>query len=99
MIFGNVFQSVILLAFFLLYRFNELSPVYFVILTMLIAIGARFVDVSETAMMPELINRDSIIRVNSLLAGSSSSNAIIGMGIGGIVVQLFGYTTPFFTTF
>jgi MFS transporter, DHA3 family, macrolide efflux protein len=56
--------------------------------------GAQFVRTSTNAMVPRVVRTEDLPPANSLMTFSSSTNQVLGLSIGGIVVALFGVAIP-----
>ena len=91
---GNLSQGIVLLVFFIFYWSGILSITSFVLFIVLLYSFKPFVDVPESAILPELVKKEQIKQSNALFSTTSASNRIIGMGIGGVIIGLFGFGIP-----
>ena len=93
-ILGNLAQGIVLLFFLIFYLIGLLSIVSFVLFIVLLYSFKPFVDIPESAILPELVKKEQIKQSNALFSTTSASNRIIGMGIGGVIIGLFGFSIP-----
>ncbi len=59
-----------------------------------LGVGGQVVRVTSTALIPQTVRSEDLTTANSLMSFSSSTNQIVGLSIGGVVVALVGPTIP-----
>lgn len=64
------------------------------VIVLMLGSGATIVRIATNAYVPSVVSVADLSPANSLLAVSSSTNAILGLSIGGVVVALFGVALP-----
>jgi MFS family permease len=64
------------------------------VIVLLLGSGSTVVRLATTAYVPMIVPVDDLPPANGLLSLSNSTNAIVGLSIGGIVVALFGVGLP-----
>lgn len=73
---------------------NSLIPVY--ILIFLSFCSGRFFIPAKMAIVPSLVNKEQIFLANSLISITAMIAAMLGFGIGGVIVEKLGITVAFF---
>lgn len=69
-------------------------PLY-IIIFLVFCLGRFFVP-AKMSIIPQLVNKDQIFLANSLVAVTGNVAAILGFGIGGIIVELYSAQGAFF---
>ncbi|OQX84851.1 MAG: hypothetical protein B6D55_08315 [Candidatus Omnitrophica bacterium 4484_70.2] len=89
MFFADVLRGilVIILALYLI-KLNTLIPVYGAVF--LIFCIARFFVPAKMSIIPKIVNRENLNFANSLISTTGMIAAILGFGIGGIIVEKLG---------
>ncbi|MBD3263912.1 MAG: MFS transporter [Candidatus Omnitrophica bacterium] len=82
----------LLIPFFFL-KLNSLMPIYFLIFLSFSA--GRFFIPSKMAFIPQVVKKPDIFIANSLISITATIAAILGFGLGGIIVEFFGITSAF----
>ncbi len=84
----------ILLIPFLFFFSKSLWPIY--ILTFLSFSAGRFFIPAKMAFIPELVKKKDIFLANSLISVTGSIAAVLGIGLGGIIIDKYGVSNAFF---
>jgi len=94
MIMADIFQGGVVMALSFLFFVNSLTfPVLLVLLFMLSA-GSQVTSAATRAIIPSLASPDDLGAANGLFSLTSSFNQLASMGLGGIVVAIFGVAAP-----
>jgi DHA3 family macrolide efflux protein-like MFS transporter len=94
MIAANVYQGIVVVSLSALFLFNDLSFPLLLILLFMLSTGAQFTRSASNALIPSLVGPDDLGPANGLFSISSNFNQLASMGLGGIVVAIFGVATP-----
>ena len=87
----GIFIILIPIFFFI---FKSLWPIY--ILIFLSFSAGRFFIPAKMAFIPELVEKKDIFLANSLISVTGSIAAVLGIGLGGIIVDNYGVTNAFY---
>lgn len=90
MIISDVFKGLLTLIFFFLYITNTLNFLYIAIFTMLISTADAFRVPCSTAIIPKLLEEKSYEFGISLDTSISAMMQLLGCGIAGGIIALFG---------
>lgn len=72
-------------------KFRSMIPVYFLIF---LSFGAgRFFIPAKMAFIPQVASKKNIFMANSLISITATIAAVIGFGLGGIIVEKYGTTS------
>lgn len=74
-------------------KFKSLAAVY--ILIFLSFSAGRFFIPAKMAFIPQLAKKEDLFLANSLISITATIAAVIGFGLGGIIVEKWGITTAF----
>jgi MFS family permease len=66
----------------------SLPAVY--VLSFLTASASVFFEPTKLAILPEIVPRDKLLRANSLLATGDNLTEVLGYGLAGVIVAVFG---------
>jgi MFS family permease len=94
MIGANVFQGAIVFSLSVLFLINGLTFPLLLVLLFMLSAGSQFTRSASQAMIPSLVGPDDLGAANGLFSLSSNFNQLASMGLGGIVVAIFGVATP-----
>jgi len=75
-------------------EFNSLVPLY--ILIFLSFSAGRFFIPAKMAFLPQAVDKDDIFMANSLISNTATVAAVLGLGLGGILVEKYGFNNAFF---
>lgn len=84
----------VLLIPFLLIKMKFLFPIYIVVFLMFSI--TRFFLPAKLGIIPDIVSKDTLLLANSLTTTTGLISAIIGLGFGGIIVELVGVRTSFY---
>ncbi len=94
MFFSDLLRGLcILLIPLFIVKFTSLIPVYCLIFISFIA--GRFFIPAKMAFVPEICNKQEIFMANSLISITATIAAILGFGIGGIIVERWKVVAAF----
>ncbi len=85
--------SIFLIPFFF-FHFHSLVFVYLLIF-LSFCIGRFFIP-SKMAIIPSLVDKKDIFMANSLVSTTAMVAAMLGFGLGGVIVEKYGIKTAFF---
>lgn len=88
LIFSNLFQSLIVLTYSLVFKKGLFLPYGF---AMIYSLVNQFNDPAEAAMVPSLVDKKKLHFANGLLFLTSQASLIVGYGIAGLLQLVFGY--------
>jgi MFS family permease len=90
----NVIQGIVVavLSVLVLAGLTNLSGIFVIVL--LLGSGATVVRIATNAYVPSVVPVSDLPAANGLMSVSSSTNAIIGLSIGGVFVAVFGVVLP-----
>ncbi len=74
-------------------EFNSLVPLY--ILIFLSFSAGRFFIPAKMAFLPQAVDKDDIFMANSLISNTATVAAVLGLGLGGILVEKYGFNNAF----
>lgn len=94
MLASNLFQGAITFTLALLYVTSTLNFPFLILLVFLLMAGGQFFRPAVQATIPRMATRSDLLAANSLFTVSESLNQLVGYGLGGIIVGLFGITIP-----
>ncbi len=75
---------------------NLLALPLILLLVFLLNAAAQFPRAATPALLPCLVATDDLMTANSLYSFSSSSNRLVSLSLGGVVVALFGVAVPIY---
>ena len=81
---------ILLIPFFVL-KFKTLTPAYFLIFLSFSA--GRFFIPAKMSFIPKISKEKDVFLANSLISITATIAAVIGIGLGGIIVERYGITT------
>jgi predicted MFS family arabinose efflux permease len=90
LIWTNVMQFLALASIPAAYFLGVLSLYQLFIVTLVMSMTAVFFNIAYTAYLPTLISREDLVEGNSKLETSSSAATVVGPGIAGSLIQVFG---------
>ncbi|HZM75056.1 MAG TPA: MFS transporter [Candidatus Limnocylindrales bacterium] len=82
---GLVILSIPVAAWFDVLTFSHLLAVAFIV-----GLASNIFDVASATFLPQVVPRADLMRRNSLLSGTSSTTALVGPSLGGLLVQTVG---------
>lgn len=91
---AEAFQGVVVLGMAGLLLLHDLYFPVLLLLVFLLNAGGAIARVTSTAIIPSLVERSDLGAANGLFSMSGSVNQLASLGLGGIVVALFGVETP-----
>ena len=91
---SEAFQGVVVLGMAGLLLLHDLYFPVLLLLVFLLNAGGAIARVTSTAIIPSLVERNDLGAANGLFSMSGSVNQLASLGLGGIVVALFGVETP-----
>jgi len=74
-------------------KFHSMLPVY--IFVFLSFCAGRFFIPAKMAMIPSLVDKDELFLANSLVSVTSMIAAVLGFGLGGVIVEKWGVESGF----
>lgn len=83
----------ILLIPFIFLKFHSLIPMYALIFLSFSA--GRFFIPAKMAFLPKVVKKEDIFMANSLITNTATIAAILGIGLGGILIEKWGLVTAF----
>lgn len=84
----------VLLIPFLLLNIKSILPIS--ILVFIIFSVTRFFLPAKLGIIPDLVNKENLLMANSLITTSGLIAAVIGLGLGGIIIELVGIKVGFY---
>jgi len=93
LIFTNVSQALIVLLFLLVKDYSY-HPIYSIIF--LYSLADEFYVPAESSSIPRLVRKEDLPIANGLFMFTSQMAMIIGFGVGGILIRIFGKNFPVF---
>lgn len=84
----------VLLIPFFLFRTNLLLPMY--IIVFLIFSITRFFLPAKLGIIPDIVQKEMLLSANSLTTTTGLIAAIVGLGFGGVIVELVGIRAAFY---
>ncbi len=73
-----------------------LTLAWILLLVFLLNAAAQFPRTTVPALLPRLVTADDLMTANSLYSFSSSSNQLVSLSLGGLVIAAFGVTFPIY---
>ncbi len=92
---ADFFRGVIISSIALLYYLDSLTFPLIIISQMLLSVNSAFFDPCVSAVIPQIVNNDELIKANSKSQFISGISTIIGPAAGGVLIAAFGYTPVF----
>lgn len=83
-------QFIVTLIFTILVAMNKFHYSYIFIINIFLSLASVLFGISQTSLLPELVENDDLISANSLLSISQQTANLIGSVIGGVIVLLLG---------
>ena len=74
-------------------KFKTMIPIYALIFLSFSA--GRFFIPAKMAFIPQVVDKENIFLANSLVSITATIAAVLGVGLGGIIVERYGVTTAF----
>ena len=90
----NVLQGLVVAALSGLVLAGVTTLSWLFVIVLMLGSGATIVRVATNAYVPSVVTTADLSPANSLLSVSGSTNAILGLSLGGVLVALFGVTLP-----
>ncbi len=91
---SNVAQGIITFTLAALYVTGTLTFPVLILLVFLLISGAQFFRPAVQSTIPRLSSQTDLLAANSLFTISTSLNQLLGYGLGGLIVALFGISIP-----
>ncbi|AKN30363.1 MFS transporter [Clostridium carboxidivorans P7] len=95
MVITDIGRGVLILTLGLLASWNSLNIYILFLIQIFISIMDSIFSASSTAILPELIKEEELMKAMSLRGGSDAISMIIGPSLGGIIYGLWGIKTVF----
>jgi predicted MFS family arabinose efflux permease len=89
-----IFQGIVISSLAALFLLGMLTFLLILVMIFLLASGMQVSRGASQAMIPSLVGPEDLGAANSLFTLSSSINQLATLGIGGIVIGIFGYALP-----
>ncbi|MDP2924592.1 MAG: MFS transporter [Candidatus Omnitrophota bacterium] len=89
----DLLRGLLILCIIYLLNFKSL-PFIYVIIFLSFSVGRFFIP-AKMAFIPKLVLRKDIFLANSLISVTATIAAVIGIGLGGIIVDKYGISTTF----
>jgi len=83
----------ILLIPFIFLKSHSLIPIYALIFLSFSA--GRFFIPAKMAFLPKVVGKEDIFMANSLISNTATIAAVLGVGLGGVLVEKYGLVTAF----
>jgi MFS transporter, DHA3 family, macrolide efflux protein len=86
----------IIISFVAFFYFADLLNFYMIIISqILLSINSAFFDPTISAVIPQIVEKDELIKANSKHQFINGFSTIIGPAVGGVFIAGFGYTAIF----
>jgi len=86
----DIIRGLIVFILFLLVKFNTVTMFHLYIITFLFSISSPFFHRTEFTIIPQLVEKEMLLRANGVLSGSKRLMQVISPLLGGVSISIFG---------
>ncbi len=90
MILSDVARGTVIVAVAVLYWLGDLTVPLVVLAALAGGVGRVYFDVANQAFVPQLVNKEDIVRANAALQNTVSAARVAGPSAAGVIVQVIG---------
>lgn len=87
---SSVAQATLVIFFALVIRMDHFNLIAIFVFTTAISVSSMAFPASRAAMLPEIVNRETLIPVNSIFSAVRQVMRILGSSMGGMAIVFFG---------
>ncbi len=91
----DIIRGLVIAILFVLVKFNAITILHLYVITLIFSAVSPFFHRTEFAIIPQLVEKEMLLKANGFLGGSKKLMQVIAPSLGGILIGFFGVAVCF----
>ncbi|MFA7114014.1 MAG: MFS transporter, partial [Candidatus Omnitrophota bacterium] len=92
---SDFIRGIIILLIPIIFEWTKCMPLIYIVIFFAFSVGRFFIP-AKMALVPKLVEKKELFAANSLISITATVAAILGIGVGGVIVETWGADISFF---